>query len=217
MNRLKHIIMSNQAWVKEKTEKNPNFFSQMRSGQQPTVLWIGCSDSRVPAEDITGSQPGELFVHRNVANIFTPQDESAMSVLEYAVAVLKVKIIVMCGHTGCGGLQAAITGCSIPHTEVWLQTARKTRDFYQAKLDEFESLENKVKALARYNVMSGAKRIAQTEIVKQAWKEGDSPLVTGWVYDTFSGILEQVVQIDSVMGASIENLLNPEDITVARN
>lgn len=208
--------MSNQAWVKEKTEKNPNFFSQMRSGQQPTVLWIGCSDSRVPAEDITGSQPGELFVHRNVANIFTPQDESAMSVLEYAVVVLKVKIIVMCGHTGCGGLQAAITGCAIPHTDVWLHTARKTRDFYQAKLDECATLEDKVKSLARYNVTSGARRIAQTDIVKQAWKEGDAPLITGWVYDTFSGILEQVIQIDSVIGASNENLMNPEDMTVNR-
>ncbi len=199
----RRLLQNNKKWVAEKLSITPDFFKESAAVQKPDYLWIGCSDSRVPAEDITGAQPGELFVHRNIANMVIHTDFNLLSVVQYAVEVLKVKHIIVCGHYGCGGIRTALTKLDLGIINQWL---RHIKDVYRLHESEFENLsssDEKVSRLVELNVTEQAKRIAELSFVQRAWKAEHRPIVHGWVYDIYSGNIKDQVKIDpgsTIMG-----------------
>src|SRR6188472_1813216 len=171
MHSYEKLLLENKAWASEKTEKDPEYFSRLSKIQTPEFLWIGCSDSRVPANEITGTQPGEIFVHRNVANMVVNTDSNVLSVLEYAVTHLKVKHIIVCGHYGCGGIKAALTNHDYKQVlNMWL---RNIKDVYRLHADELNVINEEEKRLDRLvelNVMEQLIHLAKTSIIQCAWK-----------------------------------------------
>ncbi len=201
MELLKRMLLSNRAWVQEKLNVRSSFFHKMRRGQRPKVLWIGCADSRVPAEEVTGCDAGDLFVHRNIANRFCEDDLSAMSVLEYAVNVLKVESIVVCGHTGCGGMLAAKEGTTLPIVSQWIAPLRQAAANSPTVLD-----------LTKFNILQGVERLSQTPIVQKAWMNRQPLTLTGWLYDTASGLLVELTRETSAKDHS-EPLVIQENLS----
>ncbi len=189
------LLLENKAWAKEQLEDDPEFFSRLAHIQTPEFLWIGCSDSRVPADKITGTQPGEIFVHRNIANMVVHTDLNLLSVLQYSVEVLKVKHIIVCGHYGCGGVKAAMTQQSLGIIDKWL---RNIKDVYRIHKDEVDTATNetdRLNKLIEINVIEQVHNLAKTSIVQSAWKNHQRPHLHGWIYGLENGIINPIFEL----------------------
>ena len=188
----KSLLDNNKVWVSKNLEKDPEFFNRLANGQQPPLLWIGCSDSRVPANEIIGAQPGEVFVHRNIANMVIHTDISMLSVLDYAVNVLNVKHIIVCGHYGCGGVQAAMGNKNIGLIDNWI---RHIKDVYRHHATELNSIDGEKDRFNRFvelNVVEQVFDLAKTSIVQGAWKKKKELHIHGWVYDISDGLINDL-------------------------
>jgi carbonic anhydrase len=189
------LLAENKAWAKQQTEEDPAFFSRLAHLQTPEFLWIGCSDSRVPADKITGTQPGEIFVHRNIANMVVHTDLNLLSVLQYAVEVLQVKHIIVCGHYGCGGVKAAMTHHSYGIINKWLRNIKDVYRIHKAEVDEMLNEEQKLNKLIELNVKEQVLNLAKTSIVQSAWKHHQRPSLHGWVYGLDDGIIKPIFEL----------------------
>jgi carbonic anhydrase len=185
----KKIIENNKKWVEEKTKVNPDFFNNLAVGQQPPLLWIGCSDSRVPANEIIGAEPGEVFVHRNIANMVVHSDMNMLSVLDYAVNALKVQHVIVCGHYGCGGVKAAMGNDSIGVIDNWIRHIKDVYRFHQVELDAIKDEKERFNKFVELNVKEQVFDLAKTSIVQSAWKNGQKLSIHGWVYGLNSGYI----------------------------
>jgi carbonic anhydrase len=191
MKTLKHLFDNNLAWASSINEQDPEFFSRLSKQQDPEYLWIGCSDSRVPANQIVDLPPGEVFVHRNIANVVVHTDLNCLSVIQYAVEVLKVKHIIVCGHYGCGGIKAAMDDKEHGLIDNWLRHIRDVSRFNVEKLTGLTH-DEEYDLLCELNVLEQVKNVCSTSIVKNAWKNGAELFVHGWIYDVANGILRDM-------------------------
>lgn len=191
MKRLKHLFQRNLDWATSIKEENPDFFSDLSKQQAPDYLWIGCSDSRVPANQIVDLPPGELFVHRNIANVVVHTDLNCLSVIHFAVNVLKIKHIIVCGHYGCSGVKAAIDGKPHGFIDNWLCHIKDVSRLNYSKLQGL-SPEDKCDKLCELNVLEQVKNVCQTSIVQNAWRSGIELSVHGWIYNIENGILRDM-------------------------
>ena len=189
---LEDLKANNRAWSKGKTEVDPQFFKRLENQQSPEYLWIGCSDSRVPANEIVGLDPGELFVHRNVANLAPPQDANYLSVLQFAVDVIKVKHIMVVGHYGCGGVAAAIDGQRRGLVDHWLHPIREVHAEHRHELEALPSEKDKLNRLCELNVIRQVRNVASDVFVQDAWARGQSLSVHGWVYSLANGLVNDL-------------------------
>ena len=189
---LKHLFANNRDWAAKMTRQDPEFFSRLSSQQAPQYLWIGCADSRVPANEIVGLAPGELFVHRNVANIVVHADLNCLSVLQFAVEVLKVEHIIVCGHYGCGGVRAALRDDRLGLVDNWLRHVQDVRWKHQAELDSLPTEEQRHARLCEMNVVEQVVNVSQTTVVRDAWTRRQSLAVHGWIYDLHDGLLRDL-------------------------
>jgi carbonic anhydrase len=195
MSVIENLLLNNKAWAEDRIEENPDFFKKLAALQTPEYLWIGCSDSRVPANEVTGTAPGEIFVHRNIANMVVHTDINLLSVLTYAVDVLEVKHIIVCGHYGCGGVKAAMGNDYLPLINNWL---RNIKDVYKANKSELHAIQDEKKQfdrLVELNVLEQVNHLAETNIVQGAWKKREMPLIHGWVYGLNNGIINPLITI----------------------
>jgi len=186
---LEDLKANNAAWSKGKTQVDPQFFKRLENQQSPEYLWIGCSDSRVPANEIVGLDPGELFVHRNVANLAPPQDANYLSVLQFAVDVIKVKHVMVVGHYGCGGVAAAIDGQRRGLVDHWLHPIREVHAEHRHALDALPTEKDKLNRLCELNVIRQVRNVASDVFVQDAWARGQSLAVHGWVYSLANGLV----------------------------
>ncbi len=191
MKLLKHLFDNNRRWVERIEQENPGFFERLSRGQSPQYLWIGCSDSRIPANEVVGLLPGELFVHRNVANLVIHTDMNLLSVLQYAVDVLQVKHIIVCGHYGCGGVIGAMKNESLGLIDNWL---RFIKDIYQHNAELLEALpeDRRADRLCELNVIQQVANICHTTVVQDAWRRDQELAVHGWIYDIRDGLLRDL-------------------------
>lgn len=203
MKKLQHLFDKNQAWASTVTEKDPCFFSRLSRQQAPEYLWIGCSDSRVPANQIVDLPPGEVFVHRNIGNVVAHTDLNCLSVIQYAVDVLKVKHIIVCGHYGCGGIKAALEIQGNGLIDNWLRHIKDVGRFHADQLAQ-ASADEKVDLLCELNVIEQVRNVSGTTVVQNAWKRGSDLSVHGWIYNIENGILKD---LDTCI-ASREQLLH---------
>jgi carbonic anhydrase len=199
---LADLFARNRAWADASVAADPAFFARLRDLQRPDLLWIGCSDSRVPANDIVGLAPGELFVHRNVANVVPATDLNAMAVIEYAVSSLGVRHIIVCGHYRCGGVRAALEGHQAGAVALWLQPLRNLADECREELDALETAEARWDRLCELNVAAQVQAVAASEIVESAWERGAELAVHGWIYDLEDGLLRDLEVTVGSAGAS---------------
>jgi carbonic anhydrase len=215
MDAYKKLLLGNKAWVAEKLAISPDYFERTATTQTPAYMWIGCSDSRVPAEDVTGSESGELFVHRNIANLVVHTDFNMLSVLQYAVEVLEVKHIIVCGHYGCGGVRNAMTNRSFGLINKWL---RHIKDVYRAHRRDLETIaenDQRLDRLVEYSVAEQVQNLAETSIVQQAWHKHQRPYLHGWVYDIKTGCLKELAlmkpgaELDDIYRYDFDSLLTP--------
>jgi carbonic anhydrase len=205
------LLLENKAWAAEKTEKDPEYFERLSKIQTPEFLWIGCSDSRVPANEITGTQPGEIFVHRNVANMVVHTDVNLLSVLDFAVTHLKVKHIIVCGHYGCGGVRAAITKHDYKYVlNMWLRNIKDVYRLHRKELDSITDTEAKTDRLVELNVQEQVMHLAKTSIIQRAWKLENRPHLHGWVYGLKDGIIKPVFEM--MAGTKIDPLYEYDDL-----
>jgi carbonic anhydrase len=186
------LLKNNKTWVASKLANDPEYFQKLSAGQSPPVLWIGCSDSRVPANEIIGAQPGEVFVHRNIANMVVHSDMNMLSVLDYAVNVLKVKHIIVCGHYGCGGVQAAMTNKHIGLIDNWIRHIKDVYRFHQDELNAIENEKDRFNRFVELNVVEQVLDLAKTSIVQAAWESGQDVHVHGWVYGINDGVIKDL-------------------------
>ncbi|MCR6651020.1 MAG: carbonate dehydratase [Cellvibrionaceae bacterium] len=203
MTDLRFLFENNAHWAENIKAEDPNFFKKLAAQQAPEFLWIGCSDSRVPANEIVGLLPGELFVHRNIANAVVHTDLNCLSVLHYAVSVLKIKHIIVCGHYGCGGVQAALGDRQYGLVDNWL---RNIRDVYYNNRDQFSDMlspKEKVNLLCELNVTQQVANVSHTNIVQNAWDAGQDLSIHGWIYDIHDGLLKQLTPVIN----SVEQIL----------
>ncbi|MBY0349278.1 MAG: carbonate dehydratase [Hydrotalea flava] len=191
------LLKNNEEWAKKRVSDDPEFFSRLAHLQTPQFLWIGCSDSRVPADMITGTQPGEIFVHRNIANMVVYTDVNLLSVLEYAVNQLKVQHIIVCGHYGCGGVKAAMTKHSLGIINKWLRNIKDVYRFHREELDAIADEESRADRLTELNVREQVMNLAKTSIIQKAWKYENKPHLHGWVYGLKDGIIHPVFEMTS--------------------
>jgi carbonic anhydrase len=197
MKEYKKLLLSNKAWASERLHVNEHYFDTLSKDQNPLFLWIGCADSRVPAEEITHADPGEIFVHRNVANMVVHTDMNLLSVLQYAVEVLKIKHIIVCGHYNCGGVKAAMTNKDFGLINKWL---RNIKEVYEKHYDELQAIENeqsRFNAMVELNVKEQIQNLAKTTIVQKAWKNSQLPHLHGWVFDIHKGEIKEVINISA--------------------
>jgi len=189
MDGFKRLLEYNGTWVEDRLAERPDYFERLQDDQNPEYVWIGCSDSRVPAETVTGCQPGDLFVHRNVANMVVHTDLNLLTVLHYALDHLKVKHIIVCGHYGCGGVRAAMGRKDLGLINKWL---RNVKDVYEAHVGELDALpkEARFDRLVELNVVQQVADLAKTSIVQRHWTMGERPWLHGWVYDIHTGRLK---------------------------
>ena len=192
MNHAKRLLLANRAWSQEVTARDPGFFERLSRGQQPRILWIGCSDSRVPANQIVGLDPGELFVHRNVANQVVHTDLNCLSVLQYAVDVLKVEHVIVCGHYGCGGVRAAYDRMSLGLIDNWLRHVQDVRERHQSRLEALPDDQTLIDRLCELNVVDQVRHVGETTIVRDAWQRGQRVTLHGWIYGLGDGLLRDL-------------------------
>lgn len=191
------LLIANKEWAKQQVKAEPNFFKELSGLQTPQFLWIGCSDSRVPANEITNTKPGEIFVHRNVANLVVHTDLNLMTVLMYAVDVLKVKHVIVCGHYGCGGVQAAMTNKSFGLINRWLTNIKDVYRFHREEVDALKTLEERENLMVELNVREQVLNLAKTSLIQEAWTKEGRPTLHGCVYGLKDGILKDLVYMDS--------------------
>ncbi|MBP1223894.1 carbonate dehydratase [Flavobacterium sp. 1355] len=185
----KQILENNKKWVEDSLAKDPNYFADLAKGQSPPLLWIGCSDSRVPANEIIGAKPGEVFVHRNIANMVVHSDMNMLSVLDYAVNVLKVKHVIVCGHYGCGGVKAAMGNMSVGIIDNWIRHIKDEYRLHDKYLNSIEDETERFNAFVEINAKEQVYNLAKTSIVQAAWKNGQDLMLHGWVYGLNSGFV----------------------------
>jgi len=195
MPNIEKLLLANKAWAEDRIEDNPDYFKKLAALQTPEYLWIGCSDSRVPANEVTGTAPGEIFVHRNIANMVVHTDINLLSVLTYAVDVLEVKHIIVCGHYGCGGVKAAMGNDYLPLINNWLRNIKDVYKNNRAELHAIEDKEKQFDRLVELNVLEQVHHLAETNIVQGAWKKREMPLVHGWVYGLNNGIIKPLITV----------------------
>jgi len=192
MKRLDKLLTNNRLWAAGMRSREPDFFSRLSQLQTPEYCWIGCSDSRVPANQITGLAPGEVFVHRNVANIVVHADLNCLSVLQYAVDVLKVKHVIVCGHYGCGGVTAAHDNLKLGLIDNWLRHVQDVRQKHREALDAIQSRDSRIARLCELNVVEQAVNVVHTTVVQDAWARGQELTVHGWAYDLNDGVIRDL-------------------------
>ncbi|MEA5403349.1 carbonate dehydratase [Arcicella sp. DC2W] len=197
MKEYKQLLLANKAWAKERLELDEEYFNTLSKDQQPKFLWIGCADSRVPAEEITNAQPGEVFVHRNVANLVVHTDINLLSVLQYAVEVLHVRHIIVCGHYGCGGVKAAMGSSDLGLINKWLRNIKEVYDKHNYELKNISDEDARFKRLVELNVEEQVKNLAKTTIIQRSWKNFQLPHIHGWVFDMKSGLIKEVMEIEA--------------------
>jgi len=205
------LLQGNKDWAAERILQDPAFFERLEHIQKPEFLWIGCSDSRVPANEITGTQPGEIFVHRNIANMVVNTDSNVLSVLEYAVNHLKVKHIIVCGHYGCGGIRAAMSNHDYKQVlNMWLRNIKDVYRLHRTELDAIENEDLRADRLCELNVKEQVMDLAKTSIVQRAWKHEQRPDLHGWVYGLKDGIINPVFEMKA--GTHIDALYEYDDL-----
>lgn len=192
------LLLENKAWAQQRIEDDPGFFKRLSALQTPEFLWIGCSDSRVPANEITGTAPGEIFVHRNIANMVIHTDTNIYSVLDYAVTHLEVKHIIVCGHYGCGGIKAAMSNHDFNHIlNMWLRNIKDVYRLHQTELDAIADEETKTNRLTELNVQEQVIHLAKTSVIQKAWKNRKAPDLHGWVYGLKDGLIKTVFEMQA--------------------
>ncbi|MDX9699041.1 MAG: carbonate dehydratase [Rhodocyclaceae bacterium] len=189
---IEQLFNNNRQWAERKREEDPEFFSRLLNQQSPEYLWIGCSDSRVPANQIIGLAPGEVFVHRNVANVVVHTDLNALSVIQYAVDALRVKHILIVGHYGCGGVKAALNNNRLGLIDNWLRHVQDVRDRHDGLLERIEDPGEKLNRMCELNVMQQVVNVCQTTVVREAWERGQQVKVHGWCYDLSDGLIRDL-------------------------
>jgi len=191
------LLLANKAWSQEKQAADPGFFEQLALAQKPEFLWIGCSDSRVPAELIVNAKPGEIFIHRNIANQMIVTDFNCLSVLQYAVDVLQIKHIIVCGHYNCGGIKAALAKQSpnLVITNKWLMHIKQTYRIYKNEIDVLPTEEQRANRLVELNIIEQVQILAHTSIVQAAWHRHERPMIHGWVYGVSDGLLNSLITL----------------------
>lgn len=205
------LLLENKAWAQEKIEDDPKYFDRLSHIQTPEFLWIGCSDSRVPANEITNTEPGEIFVHRNVANLVIHTDVNLLSVLDYAVTHLKVKHVIVCGHYGCGGVKAAMTNHDFKQVlNMWLRNIKDVYRLHREELEDIGDEEQKFDRLVELNVIEQVHHLAKTSIIQKAWKNEQRPDLHGWVYGLKDGIINPVFEMKA--GTPIDELYEYDDL-----
>lgn len=195
MKEIQQLLQNNKQWANEITERDPDFFDHLKHQQAPRYLWIGCSDSRVPANQIVGLAPGEVFVHRNIAGIFDPHDINAMSVLHYAVESLGITHILACGHYDCGGVKAAVSGTCTGTIGDWLESISEMADDTKEDWGRFDNIHDQHNRLCELNNLKQVENLSRTSVVKKAWKEGIPLVITGVMYDVGEGILKEMATV----------------------
>jgi carbonic anhydrase len=211
MDSYKKLLLANQAWVQDKLNVHPDYFSHHMSHQKPEFMWIGCSDSRVPAEDITGAEPGELFVHRNIANLVVHTDLNMLSVLQYAVEVLEVRHIIVCGHYDCGGVKNAMTRHNLGLINKWLRHIKDTYRLHSRELETIADPQARLDRLVEINVSEQVQNLAQTSIVQSAWHKHQRPVIHGWIFDLRSGFLKEIAALHP--GSRLDDIYMFDDIS----
>ncbi|ADY50947.1 Carbonate dehydratase [Pseudopedobacter saltans DSM 12145] len=186
------LLSGNKEWVAKTLKEDPNYFDRLAAGQKPPVLWIGCSDSRVPANQVTGTLPGEIFVHRNVANVIAHNDLNMLSVLDYAVNVLKVNHVIINGHYGCGGVAAAMSDKQFGLIDNWLRSIKDVYRLHKKEVDAIEDEEAKIRRMVDLNVIEGVHKLSATAIVQNAWAQGQDLQLHGWVLDLKTGLINDL-------------------------
>ncbi len=192
MKSFEKLLLENKAWAQERVHDNPEYFKRLENIQTPEFLWIGCSDSRVPANQITGTEPGQIFVHRNIANMVVHTDLNLLSVLEYAVVYLKVKHIIVCGHYGCGGVKASMNSHSYGIINKWLRNIKDVYRIHREEIDVLQDENARTDRLVELNVREQVLNLAKTSIVQKAWQHEQRPDLHGWVYGLKDGILKPI-------------------------
>ncbi len=205
MKTLSDLLSRNRAWSEKIHQQDPNFFADLSAQQAPQFLWIGCSDSRVPANQIVGMLPGELFVHRNVANVVAHSDLNCLSVLQYAVDVLKVRHVIVCGHYGCGGVLAALRGAKFGLIDNWLRHVVDVRDVHQKMLERLPDESAQHDRLCEWNVIEQVLHVSQTTVMQDAWARGQEVSIHGWIYSLKNGLIQN-------LGATTTNFAEALDV-----
>ncbi len=201
MSKYDEVFQNNRRWVEQSTKSDPDFFRRLATSQDPDFLFIGCSDSRVPANQIMGLDPGQVFVHRNVANLVVGTDINAQSVIEYAVGTLDVEHIVVCGHYGCGGVAAAMQPADLGLLNGWLREIRDVYRMYQDELDGIKNQDARYRRLIELNIQEQCVNIIKTAVVQKTYLRTGHPLVHGWVYDVSNGLLHDLkIPFDEILG-----------------
>jgi carbonic anhydrase len=189
---LSHLFANNRAWVERMTREDPGFFESLRNQQKPEILWIGCSDSRVPANQIIGLLPGDVFVHRNIANLVVHTDLNCLSVVQFATDVLKVRHVIVCGHYGCGGVRAALNDQRFGLVDNWIRHITDVRDQHRAELNAVADADARWRRLCELNVIAQVENLAHTTMVQDAWSAGRELNLHGWIYDVADGLLQEL-------------------------
>jgi carbonic anhydrase len=211
----KSLLDGNKKWVEERLNQDKDFFNRLSKGQSPQVLWIGCSDSRVPANEITGTMPGDIFVHRNIANMVVHSDMNMLSVLDYAVNILQVRHVIVCGHYGCGGVKAAMENKQFGLVDNWLRFIKDVYRIHQKELDSIQHEEQRFDRFVELNVMEQVYDLTKTTIIQNSWGARNAPHIHGWVYSLKTGIIKdlnvsfnseaQIPEIFRVNGNGVES------------
>ena len=198
------LLMANKAWVQAKLNMSPSFFQDLAREQKPEFLWIGCSDSRVPAEEVTGTQPGEIFTHRNIANLVNHTDFNLLSVLTFAVDYLKVKHIIVCGHYGCGGVRAALSSHRYGVLDEWLRQIKDVYHSHREMVEAVGSFDAQADKLVELNIYQQIKNLMKTHVIQKAWHEERRPILHGWVYGINDGLLKNLFKVEP--GSPIDDI-----------
>ena len=195
---LDKLLQNNRSWAADRIQRDPSFFTRLARQQAPEFLWIGCADSRVPANEIVGLDPGELFVHRNVANLVVHTDLNCLSVLQFAIGVLKIKHVIVCGHYGCGGIRAAMEKDSHGLIDNWLRHVQDVARAHEVKLNSIPNFDARVDKLCELNVIDQVQNVARTTVVQDAWRQGHDVQLHGWVYGLKDGLITDLgIQVSS--------------------
>jgi len=204
------LLLENKAWAAERVQNDPNYFKKLSGIQTPEFLWIGCSDSRVPANEITGTAPGEIFVHRNIANMVVHTDVNLLSVLEYAVKFLKVKHVIVCGHYGCGGVKASMAQHNLGIINKWIMHIKDVQRIHAEELQAIGDEEARTNRLVELNVIEQVTNLAKTSVIQKAWKDREGPHLHGWVYGLENGLIKPIFELPA--GSRIDPLYEYDDL-----
>ena len=209
---LRHLLQHNRTWAAETVRERPGFFTNLSEQQKPRYMWIGCSDSRVPANQITGLEPGEVFVHRNIANVVVHSDLNALSTIQYAVDMLEVEHVIVCGHYGCGGVEAALHNARIGLADNWIRHIQDVRDRYSNRLHA-AALGDQLNILCELNVVEQVVNVCHSTVMKDAWARGRLVTVHGWIYGVHDGLLQDLLvsvsdpsQLQALHAAAIDKI-----------